>query len=98
MKSSINAQINGERNHGWGQADSVAVIGDIVAEFAPYFTKGTPEHDEQSATEVRNAVMAGINQLVNPSATRQWLESKNVNLLDKQDSKATKSNKLFATF
>ena len=91
MKSSINAQINGKRDHGWGQADSVAVIEDLLAEFAGDFNNA-------DNMEVHDAVMAGINQVVNPSACRQWLESKNVNLLDKQDSKATKSNKLFATF
>jgi len=98
MKASIDAVINGDRKHGWGQADSMAVIGDLVAEFAPSFAKGTPEHGDAAANEVRNAVLAGINQMVNPSAARQWLESSKVDKLAKSEGRKAASNKLFAEF
>ena len=89
MKSSIAAQIAGNRQHGWGQVDSMAVIGDLLAEFAPEFAENA---------DVRNAMLAGINQMVNPSAARQWLESSKVNLLDKAEGRKGASAKLFAEF
>ena len=93
MKSSIASQIAGNRQHGWGQADSMAVISDLLAEFGGEFASKEPE-----AQEVRNAVLAGINQMVNPSAARQWLESSKVNLLDKAEGRKGASAKLFAEF
>ena len=87
MKSSIDAVIGDDKNHGWGQNDSMAVVGDLLAEFAP-----------EMDNEVRQAVLAGINQVVNPSACRQWLESEKVGKLNKQESGRSKSTKLFAQF
>ena len=91
MKSSIDAQINDDKNHGWGQTDSMAVIGDLLAEFGGDFAIVENK-------EIRESVLAGINQVVNPSACRQWLESDKVGKLNKQESGRSKSSKLFAQF
>lgn len=90
MKSSIDSQIDGNRQHGWGQKDSMAVIGDMLAEFSGEIAAKN--------NEVHQAVLAGINQLVNPSACRQWLESEKVDKLDKSEGRAAKATKLFAEF
>ena len=90
MKSSIASQIAGNRQHGWGQSDSMAVIGDLIAEFVPDMA--------EKNQDVYQAVLAGINQMVNPSAARQWLESSKVNLLDKAEGRKGASAKLFAEF
>ena len=87
MKACIDAVIGNDKNHGWGQSDSMAVVGDLLGEFAP-----------EMSNEVRQAVLAGINQVVNPSACRQWLESEKVGKLTKQESGRSKSSKLFAAF
>ena len=92
MKESIAAQIDGNRQHGWGQTDSMEVINDLLSEFAP--TWAEPQSEDRKA--VIEAVLAGINQLVNPSACRQWLESKDQ--LAKSEGRKSKSNKLFADF
>ena len=91
MKASIDAQINDDKNHGWGQTDSMAVIGDLLAEYGGDFAIVENK-------EIREAVLAGINQVVNPSACRQWLESEKVGKLNKQESGRSKSTKLFAQF
>ena len=91
MKSSIATQIGGDRQHGWRQADSMAVIEDILAEVADDFNS-----TESGGQELREAVLTGINQLVNPSACRQWLESKDQ--LAKSEGRKSKNAKLFAEF
>ena len=95
MKASIDNQINGNKAHGWGQVDSMAVADDLFSEYAPYFDSLKTALE---APEIRQAVMAGINQVVNPSACRQWLESEKVGKLTKQESGRSKSSKLFAQF
>ena len=84
MKASIDAQIDGNKNHGWGQGDSMNVISDILEEFGREFT---PEGNK----DICQAVLAGINQIVNPSACRQWLESEKVGKLTKQETGSRKS-------
>ena len=66
MKASVLAQIDGNRQHGWGSADSTAVIMDLIAEFAPEVAA--------SNVEVISAIEIGVKQVVNPSAFRQSLE------------------------
>jgi hypothetical protein len=71
----IKGAIGGNRQHGWGQADSMDVIDAVVAEDAA----DAPAGKYSISDEARPF----IERVINPSACRQWLESKEVNLLDK---------------
>ena len=71
----IKAQIGGNRQHGWGQDDSFSVIDAVVAEDATDAEKGKYSISDEARPL--------IERVINPSACRQWLESKEVNLLDK---------------
>jgi hypothetical protein len=93
-RESIKAQINGNRQHGWGQNDSLAVISDILAEHGGSFAKDAPMPE---SAEIREAVIGCLGKLVNPSACRQWLESGEVNLLDKVEG-GKRQAKEFAEF
>lgn len=93
FKSSITTQINSNRKHGWGQKDSMAVIEDMLAEFGGCFASA-----EENDIALAKAVMERINKLVNPSACRQWLESKEINLLDKSLGRDGKAKATFDEF
>ena len=88
MKESVIAQIGGNRLHGWGSADSTAVIMDLIAEFAPDVT--------EKNIEVIQALEQGVKQVVNPSAFRQSLEPSKgkKGLLDEGTGRARKSDRL----
>ena len=111
FKAGIRSIINGNKAHGWGQADSMAVIEDLLAEWADAFVRlpvlppdATKEAVEArkvemaDQAEVRDAVLAGINQVVNPSAFRQWLESPKVGFLTAKESKGARTGRLVADF
>lgn len=67
----IKDAIKGDRKHGWGVDDSMQVIESLIAEDGP---DGYAPSDR---------CLELIRSVVNPSAFRQQLESKEVNLLDK---------------
>src|SRR5208283_4501559 len=91
FKTAVRDSIDGNRNHGWGVKDSVAVIDCIISEFAPAWI-GTPEPTDEAAkvgwnadcaerSAIRTVAIESIARVVNPSAFRQYLESDKVNLL-----------------
>jgi len=99
-RESINAVVGGNKDHGWGQADSMAVIGDLLAEFGGAFARHNPPlaADDPAAkneAELRDAVLGCIEKLVNPSACRQWLAS--VGVLNKPE-KGQRGRSQFAEF
>lgn len=84
-KAAIDGQINGDRNHGWGQADSKAAIEAVVNEDAALSKCG----DVTKFTLSDEALLI-IDRFINPSACRQWLEdAKGMNRLNKSDRKRT---------
>lgn len=66
FQNAIKTAINGDKNHGWGANDSLAVIMAVIAE-----ETGTSKEDLQGIEPLIKAV-------INPSAFRQTLESKGV--------------------
>jgi hypothetical protein len=66
FQEQIKTQINGDKNHGWGADDSVAVILAVVA--------------EETGTDVSDlsGIIPLIKAVVNPSQFRQSLESKSI--------------------
>lgn len=92
LLATIDGQINGDRKHGWGAKDSMAVIENIVAEDAGLSKCGdvTKYVLSEEATRI-------ISTVVNPSAFRQQLEDpKGLNRLDKVEAKRTGSLKSMA--
>lgn len=79
--AAVKAQIGGNREHGWGLADSSAVIDQIVA-----------EHHEAVAKNkgLTAEMLAAIEEVINPSAFRLKLESDSVNMLNKGESRKAK--------
>lgn len=88
--ASVDAQINGNKEHGWGQDDSTAVIMDLVAEFSGEIAAKN--------NDVLQQCQKAIERVVNPSACRQWLESDKVAKLNKATSKKRQQNEWFAPF
>ncbi len=85
----LEAQINGNRSHGWGAKDSMAVIEGIVAEDASLSKCG----DVAKFTLSEEALRI-IGAVINPSAFRQQLEDpKGLNRLDKVEGKRSGSLK-----
>ncbi len=68
----IKSQLNGDKNHGWGADDSMAVIDAVVAKDAELSPKGTLAEKYTLSDEALDLVRA----VVNPSAFRQILEAK----------------------
>jgi hypothetical protein len=83
----VNAQIGGDKQHGWGNKDSMAVIESIVAEDA-----ALNDGDVKQFT-LSDEAMRIIALVVNPSAFRQQLESKDDGRLTKVEAKRTGSLK-----
>lgn len=77
-QSAVKAQINGDKQHGWGQQDSIAVIQAVLC------------NETGSSAEDLKPLMALIEPLVNPSAFRQKLESQGV--LAKSEKKQREKN------
>jgi hypothetical protein len=65
----VKAQIGGNKDHGWGADDSMAVIDQLIAENVAEITaaKGLPEE-----------LSGFIKGVINPSQCRQRLESKKI--------------------
>ena len=93
FKASILNQIGGNRQHGWGQKDSLAVVEDMMAEFGASFASA-----EENDIAIVKAVMARIERVINPSACRQWLESEKMNLLDKSQGRGAAAKAGFDEF
>ncbi len=90
--SVVDAQIAGNRQHGWGAKDSMAVVENIVAEDATFSKCG----DVAKFTLSEEALRI-IGAVVNPSAFRQQLEAKDgLNRLDKVEGKRQGSLKSLA--
>ena len=101
-RESINAIVGENKDHGWGQADSMAVIGDLLAEFGGAFARHNPpladdDPASRNEAELRDAVLGCIDKLVNPSACRQWLASESVGVLNKAE-KGQRGRSQFAEF
>lgn len=69
--NAILARVGGDPKHGWGNEDSLAVIGEIWR----------AENGDEMPAHVR----AQIARFINPSAFRQYLEK--LKVLDKSDAK-----------
>ena len=74
--AAIKGQIQGDTKHGWGQADSLAVIEAVVAEDATQEAKKPGASLEKYTPS--EAAMKLIAEVVNPSAFRQKLETKGI--------------------
>lgn len=77
----VKSQIDGNRKHGWGKDDSMAVVETLIMADHAVITKNKAASVE---------LLFFIDKVVNPSAFRLVLESKAVALLDKQESKKGK--------
>lgn len=89
FQKSVVKQINGNRNHGWGQKDSEAVIAAIW--------------ESETGEKIDANVMALIADVINPSAFRQKLEKaklpgQEITMLQAQESKKRKHEDLFKDF
>jgi hypothetical protein len=62
-------RINGNRNHGWGAKDSLFILAAIWL--------------SETGDAMSDEIEAQFLRYINPSAMRQYLESKKINLLDK---------------
>jgi len=82
FKASVETQINGDKQHGWGAKDSLAVVEDLLAEFAG-------EYAVKENAAIRDAVHRAIGKVINPSAFRQKLESKKMLDASKTSPRAT---------
>jgi NTP pyrophosphatase (non-canonical NTP hydrolase) len=61
----VKNQIGGNKDHGWGQKDSMGVIDELLAECSEQIAKDKGASEE---------LLSLIGQVVNPSAFRQTLE------------------------
>lgn len=71
FRESVKAQINDDRQHGWGIEDSRNVIVDVICEDASAHNEEKPE---QAYSPSKEAVEL-MARVINPSAFRQRLES-----------------------
>lgn len=78
FQTAVKAQINGDRKHGWGVEDSLAIIIALLADE----TGATADDIKKDSAEM----VACIKSVINPSAFRQKLEAKG-GLLDEAESK-----------
>lgn len=78
----IKKRIGSNRNHGWGAEDSLYVMEGLWLS----------ENGDSMPDTIREQYM----RMINPSATRQYLESKNINLLDPSDKKRGKGSDALA--
>lgn len=69
LQATIDAQIGGNKDHGWGAKDSLAVIENIVAEDAALSKCG-----DVVKYSLSDEAMRMIAEVINPSAFRQQLE------------------------
>lgn len=81
----VDAQIAGDKSHGWGNQDSLAVIESIVAEDA-----AMSDGDVKQFT-LSDEALKCIAMVVNPSAFRQQLEGKKDGRLVKVEGKRSNS-------
>jgi hypothetical protein len=91
-QKAIAKAINGDKNHGWGIDDSLAVIIALLRE-----ETGEMYGDKDKDGVVIGAdLLASIKQVINPSQFRQRLES--AKLLNEQPKRAAKVESLLADF
>jgi len=89
FQKTVVKQINGNRNHGWGQKDSEAVVAAIW--------------ESETGEPIDPEVMKLIADVINPSAFRQKLEKailpgQKETMLAQQESKKRKHEDLFKDF
>lgn len=86
FEKAVIARINGDREHGWGVDDSMAVIGAVF-------------EDETGEKMDAETVGKWIRLVVNPSAFRQTIEGEDgKGLLNKHESRKQRKEALFAEF
>lgn len=73
FNEAVIGQINDDRNHGWGAADSKAVIEAVIMEDVLQFREVKENADKVYGPSAK--AMELIGEVVNPSAFRQKLES-----------------------
>lgn len=84
MAEAVKSQLNGDKDHGWGQTDSMNAIEQLIMDC----------HEEIGKEKCAPLeLLAFINDLVNPSAFRQKLENKG--LLNKKVGRAAKNEEYF---
>lgn len=87
FQAAVAARIKGNKEHGWGNEDSLAVILALIADNAGC---------EIKELEDDKAFSGAIRSVINPSAFRQKLESKGA--LNKSKSTREKADDLLADF
>jgi hypothetical protein len=91
FNAAVNLQIGGDKHHGWGNKDSLAVIEAIVA-------KDVEFHEGEAKTyTLSDEAIQFIGVVINPSAFRQQLESKDDGRLEKTETKRVGSLKNLAS-
>jgi hypothetical protein len=94
VQTAVRGIVNGDKNHGWKQGDSLAAIEDVVAnDVATFFEQ--PNADMTKYVLSDDAV-AAINAFINPSAFRQVLET--AKIINESADKKTKRPSLFEGF
>lgn len=76
------SRINGDKNHGWGVDDSMAVIAAIF--------------ESETGEKLDEEVAKWIKRVINPSQHRQLLEGEK--MLNKQETKKQQRENVFAEF
>jgi hypothetical protein len=91
FNDAVNTQIAGDKAHGWGNKDSLAVVEAIVSKDA--------ELSEGDVTKytLTDEALQFIGVVINPSAFRQQLESKDDGRLTKVEAKRVGSLKNLAS-
>jgi hypothetical protein len=91
FNAAVDGQIKGDKAHGWGNEDSLAVIEAVVAEDVNW-------HEGEAKTyTLSDEAMKFIGIVVNPSAARQQFEHKDDGRLVKTESKRVGSLKAMKT-
>lgn len=76
FQEAVKSQIGDNRNHGWGAKDSMAVIDAVVAaDASEEIEKLVKEGKQPGAYSLSAEATEFIEQVINPSAFRQKLES-----------------------
>ena len=91
FNGAVDGQIAGDKQHGWGNKDSLAVIESIVAEDA-----ALSDGDVKQFT-LSDEALQFIGVVINPSAFRQQLEGKDDGRLTKVEAKRVGSLKNLAS-
>lgn len=86
FQKAVKARINGDKQHGWGVDDSLAVIVALLED----------ETGQANYPAANPDLIAAFKEVINPSQFRQKMET--AGFLAKSEGKAAKVNALLADF